>query len=205
VPEIITYVSRGLEPYRGFPQFMEAIALLLERRPNCHVIIVGEDRVCYGKKLAEGQTYQALMLAQLPIDRSRVHFLGWLAYPDYLQVLQASSVHVYLTRPFVLSWSMLEALASGCLVVGSRTGPVTEVITDGINGLLVDFFSPQEICDRIEEVLNHPDRMAEIRAQARATILQRYNLADLLPQHLQWIRAQLGSDNRSTNTCDAIY
>lgn len=205
VPEIITYVSRGLEPYRGFPQFMEAIALLLERRPNCHVIIVGEDRVCYGKKLAEGQTYQALMLAQFPIDRSRIHFLGWLAYPDYLQVLQASSVHVYLTRPFVLSWSMLEALASGCLVVGSSTGPVTEVITDGVNGLLVDFFSPQEICDRIEEVLNHPDRMAEIRAQARATILQRYNLADLLPQHLQWIRAQLGSDRRSTNTCDAIY
>jgi glycosyltransferase involved in cell wall biosynthesis len=193
VSEIITYVSRGLEPYRGFPQFMEAVALLLERRPNCHVVIVGEDRICYGRKLPDGQTYQQLMLTKLPIDLSRVHFLGWLPYDEYLRVLQASSVHVYLTFPFVLSWSMLESLATGCLVVGSNTAPVTEVIKDGINGLLVDFFSPQEICDRIEEGLNHPDRMAEIRARARATILQRYNLADLLPQHLQWIQDSIGA------------
>lgn len=191
VSEIITYVSRGLEPYRGFPQFMEAAALLLERRPNCHIVIVGEDRVCYGSKLPNGQTYQALMLSQLSIDLNRVHFTGWLAHNEYLRVLQASSVHIYLTFPFVLSWSMLESLSTGCLVIGSHTAPVTEVIEDGINGLLVNFFSPQEICDRIEEVLNHSDRMAEIRVRARATILQRYNLADLLPQHLQWIQSSV--------------
>jgi glycosyltransferase involved in cell wall biosynthesis len=190
VAEIVTYVSRGLEPYRGFPQFMEAVALLLERRPNVHVVIVGDNRVVYGRKLADGQSYQELMLAKLPIDRNRVHFTGLLSFNEYLQVLQASSVHVYLTRPFVLSWSMLESLSTGCLVVGSRTAPVMEVIEDGVNGLLVDFFSPQEICTKIEDALNHPEQMAEIRTKARATILQRYNLADLLPLHLQWIQQQ---------------
>jgi glycosyltransferase involved in cell wall biosynthesis len=190
VAEIVTYVSRGLEPYRGFPQFMEAVALLLERRPNVHVVIVGDNRVVYGRKLADGQSYQELMLAKLPIDRNRVHFTGLLSFNEYLQVLQASSVHVYLTRPFVLSWSMLESLSTGCLVVGSRTAPVMEVIEDGVNGLLVDFFSPQEICIRIEEALNHPEQMAEIRTKARETILQRYNLTDLLPLHLQWIQQQ---------------
>jgi glycosyltransferase involved in cell wall biosynthesis len=182
-----------MEPYRGFPQFIEAIALIQQRRPNCHVVIVGENRVAYGKTLPEGQTYKDLMLSKFPLDLSRVHFTGLLPYPDYLQVLQASCVHVYLTRPFVLSWSMLEALASGCLVVASKTPPVMEAIEDGVNGLLVDFFSPQEIADRIEEVLNHPTRMAEIRAEARKTIQERYDLAQLLPQHLHWIEQAVKS------------
>src|ERR671932_2217911 len=193
VEEIVTYVARGMEPYRGFPQFIEAIALIQQRRPQCHVVIVGENRVAYGKTLPEGQTYKDFMLSKVPLDLSRVHFTGLLPYPQYLQVLQASSVHVYLTRPFVLSWSMLEALASGCLVVASRTPPVMEAIQDGVNGLLVDFFSPQEIADRIEEVLNHPTRMAQIRAEARKTIQERYDLAQLLPQHLHWIEQAVKS------------
>ncbi|HEY9710990.1 MAG TPA: glycosyltransferase family 4 protein [Oculatellaceae cyanobacterium] len=193
VDELVTYVARGMEPYRGFPQFIEAIALIQQRRPNCHVVIVGENRVAYGKTLPDGQTYKDFMLSKVPLDLSRVHFTGLLPYPQYLQVLQASSVHVYLTRPFVLSWSMLEALSSGCLVVASSTAPVTEVIQDGVNGLLVDFFSPQEICDRIEEVLNHPTQMAEIRANARTTIQQHYDLAQLLPQHLDWIQQAVES------------
>ena len=177
-----------MEPYRGFPQFMETVALLQERRPNCHVVIVGEDRVAYGKRLPDGKTYKQLMLEKIPLDLSRVHFTGLLPYDRYLQVLQASSVHVYLTRPFVLSWSMLEALSTGCLIVASNTAPVTEVIEDGINGLLVDFFSPQEICDRVEEVLDHPTQMSSIRAKARQTILEKYDLAQLLPQHLEWMQ-----------------
>lgn len=187
VKEIVTYVARGMEPYRGFPQFMETVALLQEKRPHCHVVIVGEDRVAYGKRLPDGKTYKQLMLEKLPLDLSRVHFTGLLPYSQYLQVLQASSVHVYLTRPFVLSWSMLEALSTGCLIVASNTAPVTEVIEDGINGLLVDFFSPQEICDRVEEVLNHPTQMSSIRTKARETILEKYDLEKLLPQHLEWI------------------
>ncbi|WP_041740563.1 glycosyltransferase [Calothrix sp. PCC 6303] len=190
VDEIVTYATRGMEPYRGFPQFMEAVSLLQQRRPNCHVVVVGENRVAYGKKLADGKTYKDVMLEKFPIDQSRIHFTGWLPYEEYLQVLQASSAHVYLTRPFVLSWSLLESLCTGCLVVASRTAPVMEVIQDGVNGLLADFFSPQEICDRIEEALNHPDKMAEIRAKARETIEKYYNLSVLLPKHLEWIQQQ---------------
>lgn len=188
VDELVTYVARGMEPYRGFPQFIEAIAYLQERRPNCHVVIVGDNRVCYGKPLPDGSSYKDFMLKKVPLDLSRVHFTGSLPYGQYLQVIQASSVHVYLTRPFVLSWSMLESMSTGCLIVGSDTAPVTEIIQDGKNGLLVDFFSPQKIADRVDEVLNHPTRMAEIRAQARNTILERYALADLLPQHINLIK-----------------
>jgi glycosyltransferase involved in cell wall biosynthesis len=188
--EIVTYVARGMEPYRGFPQFIEAVALLQQRRPQCHVVIVGENRVAYGKQLGDGKTYKEVMLEKYSLDLERVHFTGWLPYDEYLQVLQASSAHVYLTRPFVLSWSMLEALSTGCLVVGSRTAPVTEVIQDGVNGLLADFFSPQDICDRIEEALKHPDKMSAIRAKAREIIQQRYDLSQLLPRHLQWIQQQ---------------
>lgn len=194
VDEIVTYATRGMEPYRGFPQFMETVALLQQRRPNCHVVVVGENRVAYGKRLSNGQTYKDLMLEKFPIDQSRIHFTGWLPYPEYLQVLQASSVHVYLTRPFVLSWSLLESLSTGCLVVGSRTAPVMEVITDGVNGLLADFFSPEEICSRIEEALNQPEKMAHIRVKARETVQEYYNLADLLPRHLQWIEKQTAPD-----------
>ena len=189
VNELVTYVARGMEPYRGFPQFIEAIAYVQERRPNCHVVIVGDNRVCYGKSLADGSSYKDLMLKKVPLDLSRVHFTGSLPYGQYLQVIQASSVHVYLTRPFVLSWSMLEAMSTGCLIVGSDTAPVTEIIKDGENGLLVDFFSHKKIANRIDEVLNHPTQMAEIRVQARNTILERYALADLLPQHIQLIKS----------------
>jgi glycosyltransferase involved in cell wall biosynthesis len=185
--EVVTYVARGMEPYRGFPQFMEAVALIQQRRPNCHVVVVGEDRVAYGKTLPDGKTYKQLMLEQVPLDRSRLHFTGLLPYDQYLQVLQASSVHIYLTRPFVLSWSMLEAMATGCLVLASDTAPVTEIIQDGENGLLVDFFTPEAIAERVDEVFASPDRMAKIRTNARETILQGYDLSQLLPQHLQWV------------------
>ncbi|HIK29166.1 MAG: glycosyltransferase family 4 protein [Oscillatoriaceae bacterium SKW80] len=188
VDEIVTYVARGMEPYRGFPEFIESIAYIQERRPNCHVVIVGSDRVCYGKSLPNGKTYKQEMLEKVPLDMSRVHFVGSLPYGLYLKVIQASSAHVYLTRPFVLSWSMIECMSTGCLVIGSDTAPVTEVIRDGENGLLVDFFSPKQIAARVDEVLNHPTRMAEIRAKARETVLERYALSDLLPRHLQLIK-----------------
>ncbi|MBE9043711.1 glycosyltransferase family 4 protein [Pleurocapsales cyanobacterium LEGE 10410] len=185
--EIVTYVARGMEPYRGFPQLIETISLLQKKRPQCHFVIVGKDRVAYGKNLPDGKTYKEAMLKKFPLDLSRVHFTDLLPYDEYLQVLQASSVHIYLTRPFVLSWSMLEALATGCLIVASDTAPVTEVIEDNINGLLVNFFSPEQISDRVIEALDNPEQMAAIRQRARETILERYALTKLLPQHLQWV------------------
>jgi glycosyltransferase involved in cell wall biosynthesis len=193
VDELVTYVARGMEPYRGFPQFMEAVALIQQQRPNCHVVVVGADRIAYGRPLPEGKTYKQLMLEKLPLDLSRLHFTGLLPYPEYLQVLQASSVHVYLTRPFVLSWSMLEAMATGCLIVASRTPPVMEIIEEGSNGLLVNFFSPEEIAVRVGEVLDSPNDLASMRAKARETIQERYDLAQLLPQHLQWVQQAAGS------------
>ena len=188
--EIVTYVARGMEPYRGFPQLIETISILQKKRPQCHFVIVGKNRVAYGKNLPDGKTYKEEMLAKFPLDLSRVHFTDLLPYDEYLQVLQASSVHIYLTRPFVLSWSMLEALSTGCLIVASDTAPVTEVITDNVNGLLVNFFDPQQVCDRVIEALDNPESMATIRHQARETILQGYDLAQLLPQHLQWVQQQ---------------
>jgi glycosyltransferase involved in cell wall biosynthesis len=189
VDEIVTYVARGMEPYRGFPQFMESLVYLQERRPNCHAVIVGSERVCYGRSLPNNQTFKQLMLGKLPkLDLSRIHFTGSLPYSQYLKVIQASSVHVYLTYPFVLSWSAIESMATGCLVLGSDTQPVHEVITDGENGLLVDFFNPQAVADRVSEVLDHPTRMAELRVKARQTVLDRYALKDLLPKQLQMIK-----------------
>lgn len=188
VKEIVTYVSRGMEPYRGFPQFMEAVSLLQKRRKNCHVVVVGEDRVAYGRKLPDGKTFKKLMLDKFDFDLSRLHFTGRLPYPQYLQVLRASSIHVYLTRPFVLSWSMLEAMSVGCLLIASNTPPVTEVIRDGGNGMLVDFFSPQDIVEKTEKALDNPSQMETLRTNARQTIVEKYNLNDLLPKHLAWIK-----------------
>jgi glycosyltransferase involved in cell wall biosynthesis len=186
VNEIVTYATRGMEPYRGFPQFMAAVALIQKRRPNCHVVIVGDDRVAYSKPLPNGNTYKQQMLEQLPLDRSRLHFTGSLPYSQYRQVLRASSAHIYLTYPFVLSWSLLEALSCGCLVIASNTSPVTEVMEDRKNGLLVDFFAPEAIADRVDEALEGKD-MEGLRDRARNTILDRYGLITLLPQQMQWL------------------
>ena len=188
VDEIVTYVSRGMEPYRGFPQFIESLPYLLEKRPNCHIVIVGSERVCYGKSLPNGKTYKQEMLEKVKLDLSRVHFVGSLPYGQYLKVIQASSAHIYLTRPFVLSWSMIESMSAGCLVVGSDTPPVREVIKDGENGLLVDFFSPKQIAHKVCEVLAHPNQMGQLRTNARETVLERYALQKLLPQHLQLVK-----------------
>lgn len=188
VEEIITYVGRGMEPYRGFPQFMEAVDIVLRRRPKCHVVIVGADRVAYGRGLPDNKSYKQAMLEKLDMDLTRVHFTGLLPYGQYRQVLQASSVHVYLTRPFVLSWSFMEAMASGCLLVASDTAPVREVITHGENGLLADFFDPVQIAARIEESLDNPDKMRSIRANARQTMVERYALSSLLPRQVELLR-----------------
>lgn len=185
VGEIVTYATRGMEPYRGFPQFMEAAAIILQKRPSCHVVVAGSDRVCYGKKLPGGATYKQQALESFQGDRERLHFAGSLPYGQYKSLLQASSVHVYLTRPFVLSWSLLEAMSCGCLVVASNTPPVQEVIRDGRNGLLVDFFSSEEIASRVVDALEHQQELAPLRKNARAHMVDHYDLRKLLPIQLK--------------------
>lgn len=176
--ELITYVARNLEPYRGFHVFMRALPTIQRRRPRSHTIIVGGDGVSYGYPPLPGTTYREMMLREVgaELDLDRIHFLGQVPYDIYLSILQISSVHVYLTYPFVLSWSFIEAMSAGCVILGSATPPVTEVLEDGVNGLAVDFFSTEAIADRIDEVLDHPDRMQVLRDRARATAVKRYDL-----------------------------
>ncbi len=176
--EVITFVSRNLEPYRGFHIFMRSVEEICQRRPNAHIVIVGGDDVSYGARLPNGQTYRQKLLSEIKIDASRVHFLGKIPYQHYLKVLQISSAHVYLTVPFVLSWSMLEAMSAECLVIGSDTPPVREVIRHQENGLLVDFFSPTAIADSVDYALDHPDQMLKLRKAARQTILENYTHAN---------------------------
>jgi len=150
------------------------------------VLIVGGDGVSYGAKPAEG-TYKQRYLEEVAarIDTRRVHFLGRIPYPSYLRLLQVSAAHVYLTYPFVLSWSMLEAMSAGCVVIGSRTPPVEEVIRHGENGLLVDFFSAAEIVEAVAGVLEQRSAMSALRQAARESILDTYDLAGkCLPAHI---------------------
>ena len=198
--ELVTYVARNLEPYRGFHVFMRAIPEIQKRRPKARIVIVGGDEVSYSPRLPTGETYRARLLRELDgrLDLSRLHFTGRLAYGDYVSLLQRSSVHVYLTYPFVLSWSLLEAMAAGCLVVGSRTAPVEEVIRHGENGLLVDFFSPQEIAARVDEALSRDEN--SLRIAARRTIVERFDLRRVcLPAQLRLVQAlqRQGADARA--------
>ena len=156
--EVITYGTRGMEPYRGFPEFMEAVEKLLVKRPNAHFVIAGDDDVYYGDKLEKG-TYKELMLSKLKLDMSRVHFVGTLPFVEYAKLLQVSSAHVYLTYPFVLSWSILDAMSAGCCIVASNTAPVLEVIEDNNNGLLVDFFDVNQLVEKIEYALDNKEKM----------------------------------------------
>jgi glycosyltransferase involved in cell wall biosynthesis len=189
--EVVTYVARNLEPYRGFPGFMRALPEILNRRPRAQVLIVGGDEVSYGKKLPEGQTYRRQMLDELGdlIDHSRVHFLGKVPYSVFLTVARISSAHVYLTYPFVLSWSMLEAMSAGCAVIASDTAPVREVVEEGKNGLLVDFFSHRDIANRTINVLESAGDFRALRENARRTIVERYDLRTrCLPAQMEFLR-----------------
>lgn len=182
--EVVTFVNRNLEPSRGFHIFMRALPELLAARPNAQVVIIGGDGVSYGKPSRFG-SYRSQMLNELgnrlPLDR--VHFLGRIPYDQYLKALQISSAHVYLTYPFVLSWSLLEAMAAGCLVVGSNTPPVSEVIEDQKNGLLVDFFSPAKIAGLIGEALARAGDLMGVRSLARETVVEKYDLLEKCLPH----------------------
>ena len=190
--EVITYVARNLEPYRGFPSFMRALPEILSRRPNAQVLIVGGDAVSYGSGPREGGTWRETMLKEVEVDPGRVHFLGQLKYNRYLDLLRVSSVHVYLTYPFVLSWSFIEAMAAECVIVASKTAPVEEVLREGVNGYFTDFFSPSDIAARVEAALTDPAR-EKIRHRARRTVLERYDLSRCLPRQLRMIRELAGS------------
>ncbi|WP_047243700.1 glycosyltransferase family 4 protein [Chromobacterium subtsugae] len=165
--KIVTYVARNLEPYRGFHIFMRALPDLLRAEPDCQVVIVGGDGVSYGNAPADAANWREKLLRENPVDPNRVHFLGKVPYEVYRKALQVSAAHVYLTYPFVLSWSLLEAMASGCRIVASDTAPLREVIRDGVNGHLTSFFDQEALIGRVREALRADD--PAMRAQARRT------------------------------------
>lgn len=186
--EVVTYATRGLEAYRGFPEFMQAVERLQKRRKNLHVIIAGEDRVCYGPKLAD-TTYKKLMLQKLDLDLDRIHFVGKLPFARYVNLLQISSAHVYLTYPFVVSWSLFDAMSCACPIVASATEPVMEFVENNKSGLLFDFYDINEQVEKIEYALNNREKMASIRANARNVIVENYSLSKMIPQHLEYINS----------------
>ena len=190
--EIITFVNRNLEPYRGYHIFMRALPRLLKLRPNAHVFIVGGNGVSYGASPLSSN-WKSIFASEVRdlIDDSawsRVHFLGNISYANYLSLLQLSTVHVYLTYPFVLSWSLLESLAIGCAVVASDTAPVSEVITHKFNGLLVDFFDSKALTDCICQLLSDSSLRQRLSSNARKQAKALYCLHDVcLPKQIQWI------------------
>lgn len=196
--EVVTYSARNLEPYRGFHIFMRAVPRILSRRPNARVVVIGSDGVSYGRRPVGDANWRQHMMRELgdSIDMSRIFFVGKLPFQQYLAVLQLSAAHVYLTYPFVLSWSLLEAMSAGCLVIGSRTPPVEEVVTDQENGLLVDFFDVEGLTDRVCSVLADRTATASIRQAARNTVVSQFDLnTACLPAHLALIRRLTGAAN----------
>ena len=183
--KVITYVARNLEPYRGFHVFMRAIPDIQKRHPDAEILIVGADGVGYGEKLPEGDSYKKRLLAEVSFNLDKVHFTGRLDGQQFRSIMHVSAAHIYLTYPFVLSWSLLEAMASGCLIIGSNTAPLREVVTDRYNGMLVDFFDRVALVDRIDEALSNPTAYQEIRKAARNTVVAKYDLQSVcLPRQL---------------------
>ena len=165
---VVTYVARNLEPYRGFHIFMRALEKLQRRHKTVHALIVGGDDVSYGRKPRAAANWREHMLHEVKPDPSRTHFLGKLPRPQYIRVLQVSAAHAYLSYPFVLSWSLLEAMACGARIVASDTAPVREVMRDAENGMLADFFDAERIATLLGEMLASGGSTDVMRAQARA-------------------------------------
>ena len=191
---VVSYVARNLEPHRGFPSFMRAVPEILSSLPAAHVVIAGGDDVSYGRTPGNGRTWRQVMTDEVRADSSRLHFTGTLPYDNYISLLQISSAHVYLTVPFVLSWSFMEALSAGCIVIGSRTAPVMEMLHEGVNGLLADFFSPTDIAQQTVMAVRRGGELQDMRRRARQTIIGHYDLATCLPRQLRLLHAVAGHD-----------
>lgn len=193
--EVLTSITRGMEPHRGFPEIMRALAALQKRRPRLHALIGGEDRVAYGAQLPAGESWKQRMLAELDLDLARVHFTGLLPRRDMVEVMRASDVHVYLTVPFVLSWSLLDAMSVGCLVVASDTEPVREFLTDGRTGLLCPLNDWQALAARAEQALDAPEAHAGLRRRARASIVDTLDARRVVyPRKLKWLSGMMAAE-----------
>jgi glycosyltransferase involved in cell wall biosynthesis len=188
--EVVSFVARNLEPYRGVHTFLRALPRLQQLRPQAQVVIVGAEGVSYGSAPPQGGSWKEVFLREVgdQLDPSRVHFVGQVPHGVLHNLFQVCRCHVYLTYPFVLSWSLLEAMACGAVIVGSATPPVEEVIQHGHNGLLVDFFDPQALAQAVADVLANPEAHQSLGQAARRTVVEGYDLTTVcLPRQLRLV------------------
>ena len=192
--EVITFVNRNLEPYRGYHIFMRALPEILKHRPRARVLIVGGDEVSYGAQPPKGATWKSIFASEArpqisDADWSRVHFLGTIPYNQFITMLQISTLHVYLTYPFVLSWSLLEAMSVGCAIVASDTQPLHEAIKHDQTGRLVNFFDVSKLTNEVCALLDDPKSRARLGKNAREFAQANYDLKTVcLPRQLQWVQ-----------------
>lgn len=191
--EVITFVNRALEPYRGFHVFMRSLPTLLTERSSAQILIVGKEGVSYGAQPADGMSWKQRFVNEIfpkldDSQRSRVHFLNIIPYDRFISLMQVSRVHVYLTYPFVLSWSLLEAMSVGCAVVASNTQPLREAITHNDTGLLVDFFDSEALANATIELLNNQEMRIRLSEAARMFAKAHYDLKTVcLPKQMSWV------------------
>jgi glycosyltransferase involved in cell wall biosynthesis len=193
--EVITFVNRNLEPYRGYHIFMRALPEILRQRPNARVLLVGGDDVSYGARPDNGRKWKDIFIEEVrgqisDADWARVHFLGNVPYHHFIPLLQLSTVHVYLTYPFVLSWSLLEAMSVGCAIVASDTLPLHEAIRHDETGRLVDFFDAPALAREVSRLLDAPQERQRLGENARQFARANYDLNTVcLPRQLDWFAA----------------
>tara|TARA_Y100001954_G_scaffold234525_1_gene290197 strand:+ start:5046 stop:6257 length:1212 start_codon:yes stop_codon:yes gene_type:complete len=179
----ITLVNRNLERLRGFDVFMRALPIIQAQHPTVRVLIVGDNEGGYGGGHASGRPLREVMLEELDgqLDMNRIHFLGRIPHPYLIKLLQATWVHVYLSYPFIMGWSLLEAMSCGCCIVGSRGMPVEEAIHNGVDGVLVPMDDHQRLAQRVLVLLANPHLRQQLGFNARCTALS-WDQSVTLPQ-----------------------
>ncbi|MEC7792651.1 MAG: glycosyltransferase [Pseudomonadota bacterium] len=191
--EVVTFVNRNLEPYRGYHVFMRALPRLLRERPHAQVVVVGGDGVSYGARPPKGQTWKQIYIDEVrdripDADWARVHFLGRIPYDRFVRLLQVGRVHLYLTYPFVLSWSLFESMSCEAAIVASATAPVQEALTQDATARLVDFFDGDALVDQAIDLLEDGAARDRLGRAARAHVRDTYDLRrHCLPRQLKWV------------------
>lgn len=191
--EVITFINRNLEPYRGYHVFMRALPKLLKARPNAQVVLLGGDEVSYGSRPPAGKTWKQIYIDEVreqisDEDWARVHFLGRVPYEVFLSMMQVSRLHIYLTYPFVLSWSLLEAMSAEAAILASDTAPVLEAIQHNETGWLTDFFDADALVEKADALLNDKETRERLGKAARAFVIENYDLkTQCLPKQLEWV------------------